>query len=458
MFFEDFAVYPRIVRVNSVNRIKGKIFDMPRDFRLGLGSVIKIDMVVNQGDYSEDELPSFGAFSDFGAVVEPDGTFELEFQSRNEGEYSFRIRMEQVDGTIIQLGNFSCYALEDDLFELRPFKGDTHVHSCFSQCGKITDEPEFVAAMARSRGLDFIFMTDHFQRDPSVMAAEKLSRFDSDFKVFPGEECHPPRERIPEPMFYNRYIFPPIHHLCLGADRGVVKYTCDHYEEYTAFLEKRMAELDQSVAEDKRRMMAAVDWIVDKTHEFGGVAVYAHPFWRPATRLNQPKAVREYIMDNAKFDAVEVIGLGSGAVRPDFDEGNSNCMNWLCDQSIKLGRRINVTGSTDTHDAHSLIGYQYTVAFAGSCELEDIKDAIRSGNTVAVSAHPNERLHVWGSMRFAQYVNFLIREYFPEHDEACSIDGKLMLQVQRGDIPLETANAYGKERLEALRKRYWAAE
>jgi hypothetical protein len=61
-------------------------------------------------------------------------------------------------------------------------------------------------------------------------------------------------------------------------------------------------------------------------------------------------------------------------------------------------------------------------------------------------------------MRFAQYVNFLIREYFPEHDEACSIDGKLMLQVQRGDIPLETANAYGKGRLETLRKRYWAAE
>jgi hypothetical protein len=325
-------------------------------------------------------------------------------------------------------------------------------------CGKISDEPEYVAAMARSRGLDFVFITDHFQPGPSVMAAEKLSKFDSCFKVFPGEECHPPRERIPEPMFYNRYVFPPIHHLSLGADRGVVKYTCDHYEEYTAFLEKRMAELDQSVPEDQRRMMAAVDWIVDRTHEFGGVAVYAHPFWRPALRFNQPKAVREYIMDNAKFDAVEVFGLGSGAVRPDFDEGNDTCVNWLCEQSIRLGRHINVTGSTDTHDAASLIGYQYTVAFAADCELEDIKNAIRSGNTVAVSAYPGERRHVWGKMRLVHYVNFLFREYFPEHDEACSIDGKLMLQVQRGEIPVETANAYGKGRLEMLRKRWWAAE
>lgn len=457
MFFEDFAVYPRVVRCNSVNRLKGKIFDMPRDFRLGMGSTIKIDMVANQGDLCT-ELPSFGTFSDFGVEIAPDGTFELEFKSGKEGEYTFRIRMEQADGTVIQLGNFSCYALEDDLFCLRPFKGDTHVHTCFSQCGKISDEPEYVAAMARSRGLDFVFITDHFQPGPSVMAAEKLSKFDSCFKVFPGEECHPPRERIPEPMFYNRYVFPPIHHLSLGADRGVVKYTCDHYEEYTAFLEKRMAELDQSVPEDQRRMMAAVDWIVDRTHEFGGVAVYAHPFWRPALRFNQPKAVREYIMDNAKFDAVEVFGLGSGAVRPDFDEGNDTCVNWLCEQSIRLGRHINVTGSTDTHDAASLIGYQYTVAFAADCELEDIKNAIRSGNTVAVSAYPGERRHVWGKMRLVHYVNFLFREYFPEHDEACGIDGKLMLQVQRGEIPLEAANVYGKGRLETLRKRWWAAE
>ena len=458
MFFEEFAVYPRIVRINSVTRLKGKIFDMPRDFRLNLGSVIKIDVTTNQGDNFGEELPSFGTFSDFGVVIAQDGTFELDFKSYNEGEYVFRIRMEQSDGTIVPLGNFSCYALNDDLYDLRPFKGDTHVHTCFSQCGKISEEPEFVAATARSRGLDFVFITDHFQHEPSLLAAKQLSKFESDFKVFPGEECHAPRERIPEPMFYNRYIFPPIHHLSLGADRGVIKYTCDHYEEYTAFLEKRMAELDQAVPEDQRRMMAAVDWIVDKTHEFGGVAVYAHPFWRAAMRLNQPRAVREYIMDNAKFDAVEVIGLGSGVVHHDFAEGNSNCMNWLCDQAVKLGRRINVTGSTDTHDSPTLIGYQYTVAFAPSCELEEIKGAIKSGNTVAVSAYPNERRQVWGSLRLAQYVNFLIREYFPEHDEACCIDGKLMLQVQRGEIPLETANTYGKGRLEMLRKRWWAAE
>ena len=458
MFFEECSVYPRIVRVNSVNRMHGRFFDMPRDFRLGLNSTVKIEAVCNQGDSFGDELPSFGSYSDCGIELDDKGNFEFDFKSGNEGEYTFRIQLIQEAGNIVPLGNFSCYALEDDLFALRPFKGDTHAHSCFSQCGKISEEPEYTAAMARSRGLDFLFITDHFQHDPSLMTMEKMAQFASDFRVFPGEECHAPRERIPEPVFYNKYIYPAIHHLSLGADRGVIKYTCDHYDEYCAFLEKRMAELDQSVPEDQRHMMAAVDWIVDKTHEFGGVAVYAHPFWRPAMRLNQPRLVREYIMKNARFDAVEVIGLGAGSANQDFTEGNSNCMNWLCDESIKLGRRINVTGSTDMHDSSTLAGYQYTVAFAPECGLEEIKNAIRSGNTVAVSSHPGERRQIWGAYRLVQYTNFLIREFFPEHDEACAIDGKLMLQVQRGDIPLETANAYGKGRLEILRKRYWAAE
>ena len=458
MFFEECSVYPRIVRVNSVTRICGRFFDMPRDFRLGLNSVVKIEWVCNQGDDFDGELPSFGSYTDCGIELDDKGNFEFDFRSGGEGEYSFRIQLVQAEGNIVPLGNFSFYALEEDLFSLRPFKGDTHAHTCFSQCGKITEEPEYVAAMARSRGLDFLFVTDHFQQEPSLKAAEKLAQFASDFKVFPGEECHAPRERIPEPRFYNKYAGPAIHYLSLGAEQGVVKYTCDHYEEYSAFLEKRMAELDQNVPEDQRQTMAAIDWIVNKTHEFGGVSVYAHPFWRPAMRLHQPRLVREYIMENGRFDAVEVIGLGAGPANQDFAEGNSNCMNWLCEQSIKLGRRINVTGSTDMHDSVTLAGYQYTVAFAPACELEDIKNAIRTGNTVAVSNHPGERRLVWGSWRLVQYTNFLVREYFPEHDEACCIDGKLMHQVQRGEIPLETANAYGKGRLEALRKRWWAAE
>ena len=109
-----------------------------------------------------------------------------------------------------------------------------------------------------------------------------------------------------------------------------------------------------SISEDERTVMAAIDWIVDKNHEFGGIAIFCHPFRRPELRLNFTSKVRQYILENGKYDAVEVIGLGGRS--KEFFEDNINCLNWLADESVRCGRRIPVTGSTDSHDAQSISG------------------------------------------------------------------------------------------------------
>ena len=53
---------------------------------------------------------------------------------------------------------FRVYAVEEDLAELRAFKGDTHLHSNRSD-GEGT--PFEVACQYRAAGYDFIAITDH---------------------------------------------------------------------------------------------------------------------------------------------------------------------------------------------------------------------------------------------------------------------------------------------------------
>ena len=101
----------------------------------------------------------------------------------------------------------------------------------------------------------------------------------------------------------------------------------DHYDEYLADIHAAADKMDQSLSENMRLAMAASDWIFDKIHEYGGVAVFAHPFWHAGGKLNLPTPVREYILKQAKFDVMELPGLGGVSNRA-LDEDNVLCTAW----------------------------------------------------------------------------------------------------------------------------------
>ena len=46
-------------------------------------------------------------------------------------------------------------------------------------------------------------------------------------------------------------------------------------------------------------------------------------------------------------------------------------------------------------------------------------------------AHENEERRVYGNERITEYVNFLLREYYPLHDELCALEGLAMLKKLR---------------------------
>lgn len=457
MFYEDFTVTPRIFQVGRETVFSGRMKYVPRNIKMGHAVAFKLKYITGNGVWEDGKTHVWEDEREYPCTFNSDGTFSFRFTAAEEGETTFKVILAlPAQNREVVLGKFGCYALEDDLFNLKPFKGDTHVHTSWSECGRIEEEPARVAAVGRRKGLDFVFITDHAKQYPSREAIAAFEAFNSDYRVFPGEETHLLKQHSKDGyIFENSHVWQSIHLLSLGAKESVVAYADDHYEEFTAEIAKRMEAFDPAIPEEVRLLMAGADWILEKTREFGGVAVFAHPFWQPCDRINLPPEVREYIFEKGLFDAVEVLGLGSTDNEPAAFAGNVDCISWLHEKSLELGRKIPVTGATDSHRAPVLLGTQYTITFVKENTLAGVQEAIRNGKTVACRARDAEHPFFWGDFRLVRYAGFLYREFFPEHDEYCAVEGQLMQQSLRGEVDRSLVNAYSKDRFEELYRRYW---
>ena len=130
----------------------------------------------------------------------------LSFEHTFTGEQEHSIRLHRGEETAPFLRT-SVYSLEEDLFRRRPYLGDFHLHSCYSDG---VETPEFVAAMYRQEGYDFMCLTDHGRMDSSRRAISFYEGLPLDFKIHPGEEVHSPGN--------------PVHILNFGGDFSVDVY------------------------------------------------------------------------------------------------------------------------------------------------------------------------------------------------------------------------------------------
>ena len=119
-------------------------------------------------------------------------------------EQEFRLLITK-NGEVI--AESSIYALDNDLFELNPYKGDFHMHSVRSDG---LEPPAEVAAQGRKIGLDIMGITDHEQYKPSIEAIQAFDGMITDFCLCPGEEVHPPNN--------------PVHIVSFGAESGISSY------------------------------------------------------------------------------------------------------------------------------------------------------------------------------------------------------------------------------------------
>lgn len=427
--------------------IAHKFYDCtPQIVRAGRESVITIRPLFDHCRFDDSEtyqialIPTADAGGQTGPVecprkpvVPSDGLLAIPLAFDGEQEYILLLE-RVVDGQPSVQAEFRLYALDDDLFARRPYKGDTHMHTYRSD-GK--ESPAFVAASCRKIGLDFMAITDHRQYAPSLEAIRAFEDVDTDLRIYPGEEVHPPNN--------------PVHIVNFGGSFSVNElFQSEAYASEAAALE---GELTQVPAGVDRYSLASCIWCFRKIRQAGGLGVFCHPYWLYRHRFDVPEYLTDLLFDAQPFDALELIGGFH------LYEAESNMLQVArYNEERANGKRIPIVGASDSHGCEQaeLFGWYYTVVFAKSLDLPDIINGVRELYSVAVEGLPNEQVRAFGPFRLVKYAQFLIREVFPRHDELCVEEGRLMLAHVAGDPSAAAALSALKSRTAKLYDLLWS--
>jgi hypothetical protein len=333
-----------------------------------------------------------GSFSAFGPRHAPafrviDGTLRISQRFEGEQEHGLLVEELRASGRV-PVVDARVYSVDADLFARRPLKGDLHIHS------------------SRSDGRELY--------KPSLEAREAFAGVPIDLAIFPGEEVHPPDN--------------PIHIVNFG---GATSITAQFDEPgWRAKVEQIARTLVGLPPKLDPWQYASALWTFQAIRSCGGLGIFCHPFWIDQRRYHIPGSLADHVFAEQPYDAYEVVG---GYHR---HEAESNALQVARYHEERVrGKRIPVVGVSDAHGCErgELFGWYFTVVFAFSPALGDLIGAIRDLWSVGVEALPGAPVHVHGPMRLAAYAHFLLREYFPGHDELCREEGEAMRAFLEGD-------------------------
>jgi len=332
-----------------------------------------------------------------------DGCLKFTYDFHKEQEYRIRLK---VDGV---LTNLSMYALEDDLYSLRPLKGDLHSH-CWYSDGQ--DGLSMTPADYREEGFDFFALTDHNRMFTSRLAQTMYDGVQLGMTILPGEELHTPGANI--------------HIVHVGGCESV----CEKYINDPTTFESEVAALEeglQVIPEQYRGRVAMAHWCCEKIHAAGGIAIFAHPYWQP-DQYNVSRDQAKYMFDAKIFDAFELMG-GIGPK-------NNNQQLALWQENCLKGNVLSVVGSSDSHNHDieaEVFGRRFTVVFAKENTCQAILEAVRKGLTVAAEFTGDNEVRFYGDLRLVDLCHFLWQHYFSRTWQLCVGEGILMRRWALGE-------------------------
>ena len=367
-------------------------------------------------------------------VCNGEGGFTFTHTFESEQEYVLIFSDE--DSSFIN--SFSVYAVEDDLAERYPFRGDLHIHTTRSDGREI---PGVVLANYRRHGYDFMAITDHHRYYPSLEGMEVFKDVPIELNIVPGEEVQLPhiygvRNDVHMVNFGGEYsVNALIEHFAVAEKGKDLKYrairtenvpdvmTMDEYQE------KMQSLTDAADVADgvEKLTYATCEWVFDRIRDANGLGIFAHPNWKRRTAYHVPEVFTDYMMEKQPFDAFEVLG------GENYYEQNGFQTVRYYEERAK-GHRIPIVGSTDSHCSYPSNRNAYicsTVVFAHENERTELIKSIKDFYSVAVDTI-NEDFRLVGENRLVRYTCFLLKNYFPLHDELCIEDGRLMKQYITG--------------------------
>lgn len=380
---------------------------------------------------------------------EADGCLHLTCEFPEESEYMLRIfKGEQ------KLVDLSVYALAEDMRGRYPFRGDLHMHTCRSDGQQA---PAIVAANYRRSGYDFMVVSDHRRYYPSLEAIEAYQDVPHEMNLVYGEEIHLPGNDIHTVNFGGSYS---VNGLLEDSDqnkesdrRAVIDNPPPviNEEEYRAQVNALAEKLNIPEGIEKFTYASCV-WIFEHIRKGGGLAIYAHPYWKAHGPYHVPESLNKYMTETHPFDAYEVLG-GENY----FQHNGLQTIQYYEDRA--KGIDYPIVGSTDSHNSipednrNALICS--TFVFAPENERTALIASIKEKYSVAVDSISTEYRLV-GDQRLVKYVRFLLDDFTPLHDELCYEEGRLMKAYVTGDETAKDGLTFIYGRMKKLYEKYFA--
>ena len=378
----------------------------------------------------------FPATADFQyEKVKSDSEGNFTFKHTFNGEQEYLIRFLDSEGK--RINQFPVYCVAEDLAGRYPFIGDLHMHTNNSD-GK--QDPEVVCANYRRHGYDFMVVSDHRRYYPSLNAIKAYKDVPIELNIVQGEEVHMPpvhgkTNDVHIVNFGGEYSINSLVESVaveeVGKDISVRATRTENVPDVMTMEEyenKMQALADEiKVPENVDAVPAAVcKWIFDNIRNANGLGIFAHPTWRKNV-YHIPEAFTDYLMATKPFDAFEVLG------GENYFEHNGFQTVRYYEEKAK-GNRFPIVGSTDSHSSYPLNRNAYicsTIVFSAENERTALIKAIKDYYSVAVDTI-SEEFRLVGDNRLVRYGCFLIKNYFPRHDELCYEEGRLMKQYVTG--------------------------
>ena len=218
--------------------------------------------------------------------IAPQQNFPPPLPPEKEEEYFISIFVGDEKAKMMQV---SVYAVDDDLYELRPLKGDQHCHSCPSDVTLLrkkdgSDTPPMIPAYYREEGFDYMTLTDHERFFGSV----EMNKFYSDVKLGItmnlGEEVHAPKNYV--------------HIVNFGGEYSVNEIYQNDPERFTREVQEIMD--TEEIEYFDKELYAINVWVARNIRKANGVAVFCHPHWNPYV-YNVSDELTRLFMKNGVF-------------------------------------------------------------------------------------------------------------------------------------------------------------
>ena len=407
------------------------------------------------------DYPRLGDFRDLAVKSDGDGNFAFRYTFDSEQEYLIRV----FDGEDKRLVQLSVYCVEGELAKRYPFIGDLHIHTTRSDGSQI---PAVVAANYRKYGYDFMVVSDHRRYYPSLEARDFYRELPIALNIVPGEEIHLPdvygkENDVHIVNFGGEYSINALIEGTATNERGKdLRYRAIRENDVPDVMtvEEFMAKM-QAIADTldvpgdiEPTTVATYRWIFDEIRKGNGLGIFAHPNWR-ANVYHVPERFTDYMMEQRFFDAFEVLG-GENY----FEQNGFQTARYYDERS--KGNVFPIVGSTDSHSSYESNRNAFicaTMVFAHENERADLIGSIKNLFSVAIDTISAE-FRIVGETRLMRYACFLLKNYFPIHDELCFEEGRLMRQYAVGtpeekEEAAALLTALGK-RTEKLLHKYFA--